>query len=160
MLPASSLAKFLQVTVEPTAISGRLFRRFDLLGLSFYFRGGYLVVRKWTPQGQPVYRISSLSSGYGIEISIEIFHSTQFKFSMMIFLPVKSLDRWTLSFKSPITWSRIVGRTEEAVVATATGNRDQLQKLFTQKHAWPSDTLTNGYSLLHVNFLDSIDAEV
>lgn len=158
MLPASSLAKFLQTTVEPTAISGRLFRRFDLLVLSFFFRGGYLVVRNWTPQGQPVYRVSSLSSGYGIEISIKMFHSTQFKFSMMILLPVKSSDRWTLSLKSPMTWSRIVRRTEEAVVATATGNRDQLQKLFTQKRAWPSDTLTNGYSLLHVNSPDSIDA--
>ena len=147
---ASSLSRFLQSVIEPTAISGRIFRHINLQALALCFRAGYLVIQKWSPEGQPVYQISRPISGYGIEISVQILCSSYLRFSLMLLLPAKISNRWTASLRSRTTCSRIVRRTDEAVVAATAGNKTKLQRLFSDKHAWPRDTLPNGYSLLHV----------
>ncbi|KAL8752838.1 MAG: hypothetical protein Q9199_005462 [Rusavskia elegans] len=71
IVAASGLAKFLQTMAEPTALSGRIFRYINFQALAFCFRGGYVVIRTWTPEGQPVYYISGSAAGYGIEISVK-----------------------------------------------------------------------------------------
>lgn len=147
---ASRLAKFLETVVEPTAISGKFFRHVNLQALALCFRGGYLVIQKWTPEGQPVYHISRLVSGYGIEVSVQILCSSYLRFSLMLLLPARISDRWTASLKSRMTYGRIVHRTDKAVIAATTGDTTELQNLFKDKQAWPKDTLPNGYSLLHV----------
>ncbi|KAL8919868.1 MAG: hypothetical protein Q9172_004773 [Xanthocarpia lactea] len=132
LLAASDFVKFLQTMAEPTAISGRVFRYINFRTMAFCFRGGYLVIQKWTPEGQRVYYISRPASGYGVEISVKI------------------SDCWTTSLKLRMTCSRIVQRTDEVVIASATGDTVKLQQLFSGKHAWPRDTLPNGYSLIHI----------
>ena len=135
---------------QPTAISGRVFRYINFQTLAFCFRGGYLVVQKWTSEGQPVHYVSRPASGYGIEISVQILSSSYVRLSLMLILPAKISNCWTASLRSRMSCSRIVRRSDEAVIATVNGDAVKLQHLFSGKHAWPRDTLPNGYSLVHV----------
>ena len=141
------LPKVLQSCCQPIAIRARLVRYFDSRLGSVFIRCGHVILRKWTPSGQISYEVGDNVSR-GVEITIGLLWP-HIRLSLLLFV-TKELSYTVLSLSSKMSLSWEMSQYARAVIAVREGSIEALLETFRRKEAGPSDTLSNGSSLLHV----------
>ena len=87
--------------------------------------------------------------GCGVEVTIGLLWPHT-RLSLMVFVTKEHSYTSVLSLSSKMSLSWEVPRNARAVTAVREGNIEALSEIFKRKQAGPSDTLSNGSSLLHV----------
>lgn len=143
------LPKDLQRFPSPIAIRTGFMSRYGSKIGPIFLRCGYVILRKSLPADGIVYEVSGDNVGYAVEVTIKLLWP-QSRLSLMIFVTKELSYTSAISLSSKTSFLREVPRNAKAVTAVREGNTKILLELFKCKQVGPSDTLSNGSSLLHV----------
>lgn len=143
--------RFLLASVKPSSINVLSATQFSCRIFSIYIRWGSIISRQWKEGGEEVYKASRPGDDLGIGFSIRLpYWSYRRIHGFIFFLTAFQRGQSTSPFSFNISMPRVLPSKSRVFEAARRGDLTTLVKLFQSQQAYPSDTLKNGNSLLHV----------
>jgi len=141
---------------EPVVIRAKSWNIYQTFLGSFAFWSGPLVTRQWAEDQQPSHQLrnSDDGSGFGAVLRLQAYGFRTSTSIAAVFRKWKN-PQGTLSLQWNLSFPRIVPANADAFEFIRRGNLDAVRSIFAMGKGAPSDTTSDGTSLLHVRPVSS-----